>query len=176
MATSRLRPNLDGGKRRASPGEARSFYETVALTYDGTDCLFWPFAKTKGGYANLSGEYVHRKICEEMHGPAPTPEHEAAHSCGKGKSGCVTKGHLDWKTHIENERDKFRHGTRNNRKPRATRARRSMRGVMNPNAKLSEFQVAEVRRLRSTMKQIDIAKLFDVSKQTISLLLKGGSW
>lgn len=163
-------------KQRAKHGEALSFYKTVVLNYEGDECLFWPFARTKGGYANLSGEYVHRKVCEEVRGPAPTPDHEAAHSCGAGKYGCVARRHLDWKTHAQNEADKFVHGTRLMRRPYIPRPRRNMHGASNPNAKLSVLQVAEIRALSPTMRQIDIAKRFGVSKQTISLLLKGGSW
>ncbi len=176
MATSRICSIPDCDKRRARRGEALRFYIETVLPYEGDDCLIWPFARTKGGYANLSGEYVHRKICEEVRGPSPTPEHEAAHSCGKGKSGCVTKRHLSWKTRAENERDKFQHGTRSARKPYVRRPRRSMQGDMNPNARLTAEQVAEIRDLSSSTRQIGLARQFRVSKQTVSLLLNGGSW
>ncbi|WP_292637037.1 hypothetical protein [Mesorhizobium sp.] len=51
---------------------------------------------------------VSRLVCEEVHGPPPSPDHEAAHSCDNGDLGCATKRHLSWKTPKENTADKFK--------------------------------------------------------------------
>jgi hypothetical protein len=80
-------------------GELRRWIDTVALPYTGADCLIWPFGRHKDGYAQ--GRYpglptgrAYRAICELAHGKPPTPEHEAAHTCGQGRAGCVAPGHL----------------------------------------------------------------------------------
>jgi hypothetical protein len=51
--------------------------------YDRDDCLTWPF-----GLANGRGRFMYlgknvsacRFLCELVHGPAPSPDHETAHS------------------------------------------------------------------------------------------------
>jgi hypothetical protein len=58
--------------------------------------------------------YAHRLMCQLAHGDPPTPDHIAAHSCGRGHEGCVNPNHLSWKTYSENELDKRVHGTTRN--------------------------------------------------------------
>lgn len=54
---------------------------------------------------------VSRLVCEYINGKAPSPEHEAAHNCGKGHEGCVNPLHMRWATRAENFSDKVIHGT-----------------------------------------------------------------
>jgi hypothetical protein len=50
---------------------------------------------------------VARLICEWANGPAPTPFHEAGHTCPNGeRSECVNPFHLAWMTRHENEQHK----------------------------------------------------------------------
>ena len=44
-------------------------------------------------------------MCFLAHGEPPTPDHVAAHSCGKGRDGCVHPKHLRWATSSENALD-----------------------------------------------------------------------
>lgn len=86
------------------------------IGFDGGGCLYWPFkAKTAKGYAVTTFDGVamnaSRAMCILARGEPPTPEHEAAHSCGKGHEGCVHPGHLRWATTSENHADKKVHGT-----------------------------------------------------------------
>lgn len=80
---------------RTAQGEPEKFLREVVLPYDGDECLLWPFARSRGGYGKIAVNSrlrtVSRLICEDAHGPPPTAIHEAAHSCGKGHLGCVTK-------------------------------------------------------------------------------------
>lgn len=103
---------LGGG---TSPGEALRFYREVVLPYDGDECLVWPYATKFDGYGMLwlagRPHIVSRLVCEDANGPAPTPKHDAAHSCGQGRLGCVAKRHLSWKTRLENVADSIAHGT-----------------------------------------------------------------
>jgi hypothetical protein len=87
--------------------------------FDGDECLYWPFkystiGKRDNGGAQVmfKGRYVRaaRVMCELAHGPAPTPKHESAHSCGDSR--CFNQKHLRWATKFENEADKDIHGKR----------------------------------------------------------------
>lgn len=101
-----------GGTER---GAAASYFKEVVLPYRGQDCLIWPFSDKGNGYAqimrNRRPAVVSRLVCAEVHGPAPSQEYQAAHSCGNGDLGCVSPSHISWKTSAENEADKKDHGT-----------------------------------------------------------------
>jgi hypothetical protein len=95
---------------RAYTGEPRQYLHDKVFSYDGDDCLVWPFARNAKGYGIIHGGIVSRLVCEHVNGPPPTPEHQAAHSCGNGHEACCTKRHLSWKTAKENSDDRPIHG------------------------------------------------------------------
>jgi hypothetical protein len=138
----------------------------VVLSYDGDECLIWPYGKTRG-YARIrhAGRegLVSRLICEREYGPPPTASHEAAHSCGRGKLGCVAKRHLRWATRTENEADKLMHGTHN-------------RGERQGGAKLTRDGVIAIRALASRAQQKDIAAKFGISEAQVSRIVNGETW
>ena len=150
-------------------GAPRSFYETVVLCHLGNDCLLWSFNRNDGGYGMLydsathSHTYIHRMVCEKVNGPPPTPTHQAAHSCGNGKRGCVTQAHLSWKTCKENAADKVRHGTQ-------------ARGTGHYAAKLSDADVREIRRLAGYISQSEIGAMFGVKQTTVGGIIRRKSW
>ena len=154
-------------KRKAANGEARGFFEGKALGYEGKECLIWPFHRGKDGYGQLhdrgQNRCVSRLVCERTYGPPPTPEYEAAHSCGKGHEGCVTKAHLSWKTHAENEKDKLEHGTQ---------LSVFVAGEGHINAKISDADVMRIRSM-SGVSQAEIAKFYSVSRSHIGNILSG---
>lgn len=160
---------LGGGPFRASPGEPMRFLEETVLTYRRDDCLTWPYCRDRQGYAriDIEGNFMlaQRVICERVHGPAPTKDHQAAHSCGMGTSGCINPGHLSWKTCAENHADKLIHGTHS-------------RGEQQGASKLTEAQVLEIRRLTSEgqLLQKEIAKSFGVTISTISKIHRRKKW
>lgn len=145
------------------PTPARDYYEREVLTYDGDECLTWPFSKTAAGYADINGQYVHRMLCEEANGPPPTPRHHAAHSCGHGHLACVTKRHLDWKTPKQNNADKLRHGT-------------EQRGERHGQAKLTEPEVRAIRALKGTMLQKEIAGQFGIDPAYVGQIQRRECW
>jgi hypothetical protein len=154
-------------RRRADTGAPQRFIEDV-LSYDGNDCLFWPFAKRTGGTGvfGLHGTLVNtaRYICERTHGAPPMPEYEAAHSCGKGHLSCLTPRHLSWKTHSENEADKLIHGTHN-------------RGENHNMVKLTANQVREIRAFRKAKLPASIlAAQYGVSLQAIYDISQRRTW
>lgn len=149
-----------------SQGEPLRFLSEVVLTYECDDCLRWPYATIRG-YGNIHFEgkrhLVSRLVCERVHGPAPTPLHEAAHSCGNGDEGCVNKHHLSWKTPVENSADKDKHGT-------------MVRGSDHKLAKLTEDNVRAIRSIGGNMKQREIAALYGVDQSTVSMILSRKKW
>lgn len=148
-------------------GAPQRFYSDVLLTYQGNECVIWPFSKTPGGYGQMHVDgvsvIVSRRLCEEVNGPPPTPKHQAAHSCGRGLEGCVTQSHLSWKTRKENEADKLLHGTHN-------------RGEKHPLAKLNSDQVMEILALGGSDTKKNIAKRFGISSTSVFKILSGETW
>lgn len=143
---------------------ALRFYQDTVLTYDGDECLIWPFSTTRGyGQLRYEGrpQIVSRLVCMEAHGEPPDETYQAAHSCGKGNLGCVAKRHLSWKTQSENEADKHLHGTYYTR-----------RG----GAKLTVDDVRRIRDLRGASTNAAIAKQFGVTSKTVRLIRQNRTW
>lgn len=151
----------------AARGEAKQFYTDVVLTYEGSNCLFWPYNRNSFGYGRLKcgrdNLSVHRLVCEAQHGPPPTPGHEAAHSCGRGHLGCVSRWHLSWKTKAGNQADRVDHGTSNH-------------GARNGRSKLTEADVLAIITLKGKSPKREIADRFGVSVETVSHIHTGRKW
>lgn len=153
---------------RTPVGTPLKWIEDVALCFAGEECLIWPFARGSKGYGtiHLDGKYkiVSRFVCEKAHGSPPTPSHEAAHSCGMGHMGCVHPGHLSWKSMLENEADKLKHGT-------------IRRGERHGNSKLSIEDVRRIRVMSSEgMTQFKIADRFGINQATVSEIVNRKAW
>lgn len=144
----------------------RSWVERHAH-YEGDECLKWPFGvnDTGRGKVTVEGKAMSapRAMCLLAHGEPPTPQHEAAHSCGKGHEGCVNPRHLSWKTTSENRMDMADHGT-------------LPRGEAVNTAKLTKDQVREIRRIGSRMDRKDIASMFGVAPCTVWEIQTRRSW
>lgn len=152
---------------RQPNGTCQEYFHNVVLTYDGDECLIWPYARSTKGYGRVSKDgkqaQASRLVCEDVNGPPPTPDHEAAHSCGNGHLGCVTKRHLRWATSKENHADRLVHGTDN-------------RGERSGKAKLTEEDVRKIRALRGVKTQKEIAAEFGVTPTNISMIQTGHNW
>lgn len=153
-------------RKRAPDGAPLRFYKDVALTYDGDDCLTWPYGKIAGRAQIIyegDNHFVARLLCEHVYGPPPSPSHEAAHSCGHGHLACINRNHLRWATRAENVADKLIHGTHN-------------RGERHPTVKLTETDIHEIRRLRGVETRRSLAKRFGVSHGSINDIYTGRTW
>ncbi len=148
-------------------GEVQYFFNNYVISYSSEECLIWPYTVNKFGYAfmtyNGRNSSVSRILCEIANGPPPKGRIHAAHTCGKGKQGCVNKNHLLWKTPKENALDKVKHGT-------------SPIGEKNPKAKLTYSQIFEIKEMLGHLNQDEIALRFSVSPQTISAIKNGLIW
>lgn len=138
------------------------------VNYNADECLIWPFGRNHFGYAAVywrgRAQGAHRVMLCLAVGEPPSVSHEGAHSCGRGTSGCVSPKHLSWKTHLENMRDRIRHGTSN-------------RGTTNGQCRLSDQQAREVKlALAHGDKVAEIAERFDVSVGAIRNIKSGRNW
>lgn len=155
-------PDLGGTPK----GEIPKWIDEHAL-FDGNECLIWPFFRNCYGYGNCQSineeNMAHRIMCSMGNGPAPTPDHEAAHSCGRGHLGCVNPKHLRWATRMENVADRIDHGTHN-------------RGERHGLSLLTESQVQSIRSLAGKLSQSKIAEKFGVSQPLICAILNRTRW
>lgn len=153
-------------RKRVANGGVLAWINDVALKHEVHGCLDWPFyrsARTGYAYMNFRGRPHHaaRVICILAHGEPPFAGAEAAHSCGRGHEGCVSKGCLSWKTAKENSGDKFRHGT-------------VKRGEQMPLARLTEDQVLSI--FRDVRPQTEIASEYKCAQQTVGKIKTGHAW
>lgn len=152
----------------ANAGEGKCYqWLQDHLGYEGDYCLIWPFYRNPNGYGQLGylGEdhYAHRFMCELANGPPPTPEHEAAHSCGNGAGGCAHPKHLSWKTKSGNLLDCREHGTHS----------RNTYGSM---GRLSPEQVQEIRDLKGKKTQSEIAAIYGIHEPSVRDIFLGRTY
>lgn len=153
---------------RTPEGEPARFLETVVIPYDGDECLIWPFQRNVKGYAIIATPgnkkaIVSRLVCKRVYGPPPTEEHVAAHGCGNGEGGCVTKRHLRWATSQENADDTVAHG-------------RTTCGERSASARLTEADIKRMRGLEGTMTLAAIGEMFGVGAPHVCRIFKGEKW
>jgi len=130
------------------------------LDYPHKDwCLIWPFPSTNNGYGTFFRDgkkhYVHRFICEMINGPAPSDQHQAAHSCNRGHHGCANPHHLSWKTRSENLLDS---------------------SIILRRFKLNRTQAEEIRSLKGLEQQCVTAQRYGVRECTIKDIQSGRTW
>jgi hypothetical protein len=164
--THYLRMRRHGDPTKTVNGRALKFLQETVLPYDGDECIFWPFGKAGKGRGQIRYEgadwYVHRLVCQIVHGEPPTPEHLATHSCGNGHLGCVTKAHQKWGTHTQNRIDVSIHAELPDRDTKSV--------------KLTRDIVREIRSLYGTVSINKMAKRFGVSRATVSDVINGRTW
>jgi hypothetical protein len=134
------------------------------VEHDGDDCLIWPFYRKPEGYGTLGHlgkvRRAHNLMCELARGPAPTPRHQAAHSCGNGHLGCVHPKHLSWKTCRENRIDSNNHGT----------------GAALKTRRLTLDRVERIKLLKGQKSLYELSEEFGVRPDTICKIWRGETW
>jgi len=148
-------------------GEPMKWLLEVAAVFTGDNCLVWPYARSGAGYAQVHEAGIKKQaariLCEMEHGAPSSPDHEAAHSCGRGAEGCINPRHLRWATRLENEEDKRLHGT-------------VARGEHQGMSKLTEADVRAIRELARTLPQREVARRFGVRQENVSSIVRRASW
>ncbi len=125
-------------------------------------CLIWPLSRAQNGYPTAGkGNAIrpHRIMCEHRHGPPPSPEHQAAHSCGNGHLGCVNPWHLNWKTPAENQIERYQ-----------------QQGGQMPRFRLRPDQVDEIRSMKGRERTVDTAARFQCTEANIRQIQSGKTW
>lgn len=176
ISRGKCRYHYDQGRERRHKTARKHFSKEdqvrflleVAPAHVGGGCLTWPYGRDGKGYGRLSfggKEYiVSRLVCCEVHGEPPTPDHEAAHSCGNGHLACISPIHLSWKTPAENRADAIAHGTH-------------VRGSNHKVAKLNEDQVRLIRAgVSRGVPQKSFVYMFGVSRGTVSDIVNRRHW
>lgn len=153
---------------RAAKGAPLTFLQGLLVTEKVDTCVIWPFACDPNGYARIKAkdgetDVAARRMCEMKWGPPPTPEAQAAHSCGKGDMGCVNPWHLRWGSRTQNSADSLEHGTR-------------VRGERVGGAVLTELDVRQIRALRGLELRAHTAKRFGVSRTTVFQVQERRTW
>lgn len=101
---------LSGSSFRSGRKEGLKYLQ-AHMHDDG--CPIWPFGRNTDGYGIIHQDgrqlIVSRLVCEIVHGPPPTPKHQAAHDCGNGDLGCFGARCVSWKTQKQNSADAVRH-------------------------------------------------------------------
>ena len=153
---------------RRSNGTASKWIDEFALPFKGDQCLIWPHSVDKDGYARgrypgFKTDRAHRIVCWLIHGDPPTPDHEAAHSCGMGHEGCINPIHLSWATPAENTVDRGNHGN-------------ILKNESHPMAKLDANKARLIAGMLGKKTQAEIASIFGVTYSTVSLISLGKAW
>lgn len=151
----------------AAHGKNYKWLVNVALPFEGDECLPWPFDRSFKGYGRVRvsnrRHAAHRIVCEHVHGSAPLPDMDAAHSCGNGHLGCVNPGHIRWKSRQENILEKNDHGT-------------MARGERNGNAVISEAVARKAKALIGRMSQREIGAELGITRSAVRDIKLGRTW
>lgn len=126
-------------------------------------CWLWTGSVDADGYGMLKhGDRPYRAHRLAYRLFVGEPEHSVLHKCDT--PACFNPTHLYDGTHRDNARDAFARG-------------QLARGERNGQAKLTEAQVAEVRRLYGQgVGPRELAERFGVHRQTIRLVIRGETW
>ncbi len=121
-----------------------------------TNTGYWAVSLNRDGRTNL--RLLHRLLLEAFVGPCPRGM-EACHADGNRLNNSLDN--LRWDTRKENVADAFRHRT-------------ARWGDRHPSTKLTDAQVAEIRKLASEgASYYSLGKRFGVCKQHAGLIAKG---
>lgn len=129
-------------------------------------CLEWPGAKNSEGYGHMVRNNkwlkIHRLVVEASLGRRLNPSELVCHHCDN--PACYRLSHLYVGTNATNTQDKFK---RNRFVP--------SKGEDNGSVKLTEKEVKEIRNSVG-LKQIDLAKKYNISQSQVSSILTKKSW
>ncbi len=147
------------------PNRRLEWLQLVALPWLSDECLLWPFTVDRDGYGRVKYKLVetrsHRLVFRLAYGRWPNPL--ALHSCDT--PGCCNLRHISEGTHADNQHQKAARG-------------RSLRGVQQHDAKLTDELVLQARKEYRPRKMgfHRLAKKYGVSKYAMRMAITGHTW
>lgn len=147
-------------------GQGKGILFLRALLTDAPPtCVTWPMCRDLNGYGRIGHEgkaqWAHNLMCRLAHGEPPSSKHEATHSCGNGKEGCVNPRHLSWGTKSRNQLDRRFHGTK------------ALSNYRSVNRKLMPEDVAAIWAMKGQKTQREIAAQFNIADATVRDIYAG---
>lgn len=155
--------------RAHGPSLADRFWAKVRKA-GPNECWLWLGSKNKRGYGKMTKGGSGRKLVYVTHvswflAHGVWPEKFMLHECDN--PSCVNPGHLFEGDALANNRDAARKG-------------RNSHGERRPNAKLTEDQVAEIRRRYIPYHPVHggaaMAREFGVGSRTVNDIVRGRNW
>lgn len=143
----------------------------------GTRCWLWTGATSPRGYGKIRYQNrhlrTHRLSYELVHG---MPTGVVMHKCDV--PGCVNPEHLEIGTYAKNNRDRMLRGRSSTGEKHGAILRPVMRrGVDNPQSKLTETQVQELRKLRKSGWLLrELSQRYQISESTVSKIDRREMW
>lgn len=120
---------------------------------------YWKVSLYRNGQVFQFG--VHRLVLMAFIGPCPDGC-EAAHKDNVKANNRLTN--LEWKTHVDNIKDKIRHGT-------------AQVGERNPSSTLKCEDVKAIRQFKSDgLSQAEISRRFNISENAVSMIVRRKAW
>jgi len=164
---SRYQRHGDPTMGRTDDGAPLAFLTSLLETQEKS-CIPWPYGKNPRGngvvYFEGAMTAAGRAMCILAHGRPPVDKPESAHNCGLGHEGCVNPNHVYWASKAENYSDRVTHGV-------------SQRGIRHGQAKLTEAEVIEIRKLCSAgQSRSSVAVKFGVARQTVNSIVWRHIW
>lgn len=145
----------------------------IDQSHEVDGCLEWNGARSSAGYGRVwsgggrnTGKvlYVHRLVCEVVHGEPPFDDAFALHSCDNPP--CVNPNHLSWGSASQNRQDAHDRGR--------VSKEQYLRGEAHPQSKLTNDQVKEIRQRRADGALLrELAADYGVSVPAIGYICKG---
>lgn len=175
-ARAEVAPTLEGEEWRRLPRSSRHEVSNLGRVRLAVRGHFSPSGailsqkRERNGYWRVSicndgtvtHHHVARLVLEAFVGPASTPEHHAAH--GDGDQSNNRLDNLRWASPAENQFDKWEHGT-------------VRTGADSLNAKLTEEQVSEIRRLKAGGASYgQLQRSFPASYSTLKRIVDRETW
>ncbi len=151
-------------KNRSVLTSISEWIETHLSQPNNNGCRLWTLRTDKDGYGLTSHQgklvRVHRAVYEMHHGATPLM---VCHACDV--PGCAEITHLFAGTGDDNSSDMVQKG-------------RSLSNGRNPNAKLDETRVQEIRAAYAASNHTlrDLAAIYGVSKSMVSYIVNGTHW
>ena len=142
------------------------FFKKVDIPHGGFGCWTWTGSKIRHGYGHfrVNGRLAlaHRFMFELVNGVIGYGKH-VCHVCDN--PSCINPAHLFEGTPSENARDAFEKGRRS-----------SWKGSEHPNAKLTEGDVLEIRKLLKTFRPSVIAEKYGITRTLVYQIRARKAW